>query len=131
VLVSYGFRSDLARIIDRFKNAVDISTPEGFKRFMSSGGIGVAHPKSMGHGVDGLQNICYHLVRFSQSWNMGEQMQMAERIGPMRQLAAGFNRVVQIYDLIATNTLDEDMRDRQISKRNVQDALLLAMKRRG
>jgi SNF2 family DNA or RNA helicase len=94
-------------------------------------GIGLAHAKSMGHGIDGLQNVCNILVRFGHDWNLGERMQMLERIGPMRQLQAGLDRPVWVYDIMAENTLDEDVIESHTAKRNVQDALLLAMKRRG
>jgi SNF2 family DNA or RNA helicase len=92
--------------------------------------MGLAHPKSMGHGIDGLQNVTNILVRYGRGWNLGEEMQMLERIGPMRQLQAGLDRCVFVHDIVAADTIEEDAVDALVAKRNVQDALLLAMKRR-
>jgi SNF2-related domain len=131
VLLAYSFKSDLARIKTAFPRAVELSTPDGMKAFRAGDSpIGLAHPKSMGHGIDGLQNVTNILVRFGHGWNLGERMQMLERIGPMRQLQAGLDRPVFVYDIVADDTLDEDVIESHAAKRSVQDALLTAMKRR-
>lgn len=57
-------------------------------------------------------------------------MQMLERIGPMRQLQAGLDRPVFVYDIIAEDTLDETVIESHAAKQTVQNALLSAMKRR-
>ena len=131
VLVAYAFKSDLARIKSAFPNAVDLAASRGMQAFRSGqSGIGLAHPQSMGHGIDGLQTICNILVRYGHDWNLGSRMQMLERIGPMRQLQAGLDRPVWVYDIVAEATLDEDVIESHTAKRSVQDQLLLAMKRR-
>ena len=131
LLVAYQFKSDLARLLKAFPSAVELKSAKGMAKFKSGDApIGLAHPGSMGHGIDGLQNVTNILVRFGHNWNLGERMQMLERIGPMRQFQAGFKRPVWIYDIIAADTIDEDIIDAHRSKRSVQDALLNAMKRR-
>jgi hypothetical protein len=131
VLVAYSFKSDLARIKKAFPKAVELSTDDGMRSFRSgNAGMGLAHPKSMGHGIDGLQTVCNTLVRFGHDWNLGERMQMLERVGPMRQLQSGFDRPVFVYDIVATDTIDELMLEAHANKRSVQDALLEACKRR-
>lgn len=131
LLVSYQFKSDKARILKAFHGAVDLATADGMAKFRGGhAALGVAHPKSLGHGIDGLQNVTNILVRFGHDWNLGERMQMLERIGPMRQLQAGLDRSVYIYDIVATDTIDEDVIAAHAGKRSVQDALLAAMKRR-
>ena len=131
LLVAYSFKSDCARIKRAFPKAVELSNDDGMRAFRSGNApIGLAHPKSMGHGIDGLQSVCNILVRFGHDWNLGERMQMLERIGSMRQLQAGFDRPVWVYDIVSENTLDEDVLAAHISKRSVQDQLLEAMKRR-
>jgi len=130
LLVAYQFRSDAARILKAFPNAVDISTPGGLKQFMTGRvPMGIAHPKSMGHGIDGLQKVTNILVRFGHDWNLGDYLQMRERIGPMRQRQAGLERPVYEYDIVADGTLDDTVIDARRSKIRVQDALLEAMKR--
>jgi hypothetical protein len=131
LLVSYAFKSDVARIKAAFPGAVEINSAEGMHAFRSGNApMGLAHPKSMGHGIDGLQNVTNILVRYGRGWNLGEEMQMLERIGPMRQLQAGLDRCVFVHDIVAADTIEEDAVDALVAKRNVQDALLLAMKRR-
>ncbi len=132
ILVSYSFVSDRERILKAFKSSVDISTPEGLKRFKNGHAqLGVAHPKSMGHGIDGLQNNCNILVYFGHDWNLEERMQILERIGPVRQKQAGLDRPVWVYSIVATDTIDEEVMERHASKRDVQDLLMEAMVKRG
>ena len=131
LLVQYSYKSDKARILARFRGAVDISTPKGLAAFKSGGAVmGVAHPGSMGHGIDGLQYVTNQLIRFGHVWKLSETMQFLERIGPMRQFNAGLHREVAIHNLIAEDTLDQDVLDAHDNHRSVQDALLAAMKRR-
>lgn len=132
ILVAYQFVSDRERIAKHFGNKVAfLDKKAGFERFMKGDAeIGVAHPKSMGHGIDGLQDVTNILVRFGHDWNLEERQQMLERIGPVRQLQSGHKRPVFVYDIIAEKTLDQDVIDRHVSKRSVQDQLLYAMRRR-
>ena len=131
VLLAYQFKSDVVRLKAAFPGAVELSDAIGMKAFRAGNAeIGLAHPKSLGHGIDGLQNVTNILIRYGHNWNLGERMQMLERIGPMRQLQAGLDRPVFVYDIIAENTIDEDVIAAHIAKRTVQDSLLLAMKRR-
>ncbi len=131
MIVAYEFRSDLERILGTFKDAVDISTQAGMRKFKSGEAqMGVAHPASMGHGIDGLQENSNILVKFGHSWNLELSAQMLERIGPVRQKQSGFDRPVYVYNIIAEDTLDAVVIARQHTKRSVQDSLLLAMKER-
>jgi hypothetical protein len=131
LLVQYAFKSDKARILKTFKSAVDISTPRGLAAFKSGDArMGVAHPGSMGHGIDGLQHVTNQLVRFGHVWKLSETMQFLERIGPMRQFNAGYKRAVYVHNLITEDTLDQDVLDAHENHRSVQDALLSAMKAR-
>lgn len=131
VLVAYAFVSDMDRICAKFgKRCAVISTAEGMHAFKSGNAqIGLAHPASMGHGVDGLQNYTNVLIRFGRDWNLENQLQMLERIGPVRQFQAGLDRPVLVYDIVAEDTIDEDVIARHESKREVQDILMAAMRR--
>jgi hypothetical protein len=130
VLLAYQFKSDLARLKKSFPHAVELSSANGMKAFRAGDAeIGLAHPRSMGHGIDGLQEVSNILIRFGHDWNLGERMQMLERIGPMRQLQAGLDRPVFVYNIICEGTLDEVVIEAHAAKRGVQDALLNAMKR--
>jgi hypothetical protein len=130
VLAAYSFKSDLARLRRAFPKSVALAEPKGMAAFKAGDSpLGLAHPASMGHGINGLERVTNILARFGHSWNLGETMQMLERIGPMRQLQSGFERLVFAYDIIAKDTLDEVVIARRVHKRSVQDALLAAMKR--
>lgn len=131
MLVSYEFKSDRARILAAFgKKAVDISTDAGMEQFMKGKtAIGLAHPKSMGHGVEGLQNVTNIITFFGQGWDLELFDQIIARIGPMRQLQGGHDRVVFVNHIIARDTVDELVMARRETKREVQDILLEAMKK--
>lgn len=132
LLVAYSFRSDIARIKKAFPKAVELSTTEGMAAFRGGHApMALAHEKSMGHGIDGLQHVTNTLVRFGHRWPHGERVQMLERIGPMRQFQAGYERPVMVYDIVAKGTLDEDVIESHTTKCSVQQALLGAMKRHG
>jgi len=129
ILVAYDFISDKARILSRYKSAVDIATPEGMRAFRDGAAqLGVAHPKSMGHGIDGLQDVTNILVYFGHNWDLELRQQILERIGPMRQKQSGHNRPVWVYPIIAQGTIDEVVIERHRTKRSVQDLLLEAMR---
>lgn len=131
IMVSYAFKSDLARILGRFKGAVDISTRTGFDAFMAGKStLGVAHPASMGHGIDGLQEVCHRLVYFGHDWNLESRQQILERIGPVRQMQSGFKRPVWVTSIVTDDTLDDSVLERHESKREVQDLLMEVMSRR-
>lgn len=129
VLCAYHFVSDRERILKAFPRAVDLATREGMAKFRAGAApLGIAHPQSLGHGVDGLQNVTNVIAFFSHWWALEFHDQMVERIGPVRQMQAGHNRPVFIHYIIAKGTVDELVINRHESKRTVQDILLEAMK---
>jgi hypothetical protein len=131
ILLAYSFKSDLPRIKAAFPSAVELRTIEGMRAFRAGySPIGLAHPASMGHGIDGLQYVTNILVNFGHVWSLGQTMQFLERIGPMRQLGAGFDRPVWVYNLIAEDTLDEVVLEAHDRDWTAQDALLNALNRR-
>lgn len=83
------------------------------------------HPASGGHGVD-LQYGGRAMTHFTHTWDLEARMQVEERIGPVRQMQAGFDRNVLQYDLVARNTMDIEVLARQAGKLSVQDALMAA-----
>lgn len=131
VLVAYQFKSDLARILKRFKKARHLTdNPQIIKDF-NDGKIPilVAHPKSAGHGIS-LQHGSNIMVFFSTGWALEDDLQFQERIGPTRQAQSGYNRSVFLHRLVAFGTLEEDVVERLKTKTSVQDTLLRALKRK-
>ena len=132
VLVAYNFKSDLARLKKAFPKGRQLDSDPQTIRDWNAGKIPVlfAHPASAGHGLN-LQDGGNILVFFGHDWNLENRLQIIERIGPTRQMQAGHDRAMFIYNIIAKDTVDEMVLERVESKREVQDILLDAMKRRG
>ena len=131
VLVAYHFKSDLARLQAAFpKGRVLDANPQTLREW-NEGHIPIlfAHPASAGHGLN-LQDGGNTLVFFAHNWNLEERLQIIERIGPTRQKQAGHNRPVFIHNIIARDTVDEMVMERVETKREIQDILLAAMKRK-
>jgi len=131
VLVAYHFKSDLARLLKAFPQGRQLDKNPQTIRDWNKGKIPVlfAHPASAGHGLN-LQDGGNIIVFFGLNWNLEEHLQIIERIGPTRQMQAGYDRPVFIYRIIANDTIDELVLERLETKREVQDILMAAMKRR-
>jgi SNF2 family DNA or RNA helicase len=131
ILVAYHFKSDLARIRRAFPKARVLDANPQTIADWNAGKIPLllAHPASAGHGLN-LQDGGNVLVFFGHWWNLEERQQIVERIGPTRQMQAGHDRPVFIHNIIARDTVDELVIARINTKREVQDILLDAMKRR-
>lgn len=131
LMVCYEFKSDLARLIKKFPKGRVLKSQKDEDDF-KTGKVPMLflHPRSGGHGIDGFQYACNNIVFFGHNWALGQRMQVIERIGPVRQMQAGLERPVFIHNIIARNTVDEDVLDRHATKRSVQDILLEACKRR-
>ena len=131
VLVAYHFKHDLARLVAAFPRGRVLDSNPQTLRDWNAGKIPVlfAHPASAGHGLslqDGGNIICF----FSVNWNLEEHAQIIERIGPVRQAQSGYDRPVFIHYILAGDTVDFDVLERQESKASVQEILMKAMQRR-
>lgn len=129
VLVAYHFKSDLARLQQRFSHGRVLDKDPKTIDAWNAGKIPLlfAHPASAGHGLN-MQDGGNILAFFSNWWNLEEYQQIIERIGPTRQAQAGHDRAVYVYHLYAENTVEELVLQRRITKRTVQDLLLGALK---
>lgn len=131
VLVAYHFKPDLIRLLKRFPKGRWLDSNPQTEKDWNEGKIPVlfAHPASAGHGLN-LQYGGNIIAFFGHWWNLEERQQIIERIGPVRQAQAGFDRPVFIYDIVAEDTVDELVMARNSSKATVQEILLEAMKNR-
>ena len=131
VLVAYQFKSDLARILKRFKQAKHLSQDPKIIDDWNAGKIPilVCHPASAGHGLS-LQHGSNIMVFFSTGWALETDLQVQERLGPARQAQSGYKRPVFVHRIVARDTLEEDVVARIKTKASVQDALMQALKRR-
>ena len=94
----------------------------------AAGEVFVSH-NSAGHGLN-LADGGNILAFFGLNWSLEEHMQIIERIGPMRQKQAGYDRPVLVHFIVARDTVDATVLERLRSKRSIQDVLLEAMKRK-
>ena len=131
VLVAYHFKSDLARLMKAFPQGKQLDKNPQTIRDWNDGKVPLlfAHPASAGHGLN-LQDGGNIIVFFGLNWNLEEHLQIIERIGPTRQLQAGYDRPVFIYRIIAKDTIDELVLERLETKKEVQEILMTAMKKR-
>jgi SNF2 family DNA or RNA helicase len=131
LLVAYHFKSDLERLKKRFPKGRHLDQKSQTIKDWNDGKIPLlfTHPASAGHGLN-LQHGGSRLVYFNSSWNFEEHSQILERIGPVRQAQSGYKRNVFVYQIIAKNTVDEDVQDALSTKRSVQDVLMDGLKRR-
>lgn len=130
LLVTYWWRHDRERLLKRFKHARLLSDAKDEDDW-NAGKIPLllAHPQSAGHGLN-LQDGGHHLVFFSDFWNHEYKRQIIERIGPARQLQAGYDRPVYVYEILTRGTLDESVAECHVTKASVQQVLMDAMKKR-
>ncbi|MDD9338550.1 MAG: DEAD/DEAH box helicase [Providencia heimbachae] len=131
ILVAYHWKHDLERLLKAFPKGKNLDADPQTLRDWNAGKIPIlfAHPARAGHGLN-LQDGGNILVFFSHWWDLEQYQQIIERIGPTRQIQAGYNRPVFIHHLIAAGTMDEVVMERRNSKREIQDLLLEAMKRK-
>jgi SNF2 family DNA or RNA helicase len=112
ILLGYQFRHDWERIKKKYPDAETLSgTTAGqtqrildrFKRREFR--LLCGHPKSMGHGIDGLQEACNTLVSFGLGWDADSDTQLTARIA--RQ---GQTKPVIHHRLLAKDTVDDLVR---------------------
>lgn len=130
VLVAYYFRHDLQKLKKAFPQARVLDDKQSTVDDWNKGKIPImlAHPASAGHGLN-LQWGGNILAFFGLDWNLELFLQIIERIGPLRQKQAGFDRSVFVHLIMARNTMDLAAYDRLVGKKSVQDALLDYMDR--
>ena len=129
LLVVYEFKSDKARIMREWPDALDLSRADHLARAKAGEGkVWLGHPGSIGEGVDGLQEHCHRVIFFGQTWRLDLHDQVIERVGAMRQLQSGKDRAVFVDYIVTENTVDEVVMVRRDGKRSVQDHLLDYMK---
>lgn len=128
ILVSYKWVPDLVKLRAAFPQGIELRDHDDSTDRWNRGEVPVmfVHPQSAGHGLN-LQFGGNILVFYSYDWNLEHHDQVIERIGPMRQKQAGFDRPVFLHYIVARDTLDTAVIARLVEKASVQDALKQAM----
>ena len=112
ILCAYQFRSDVARIMERFKHLNPINLTECKSQATLDNAMArwkkgdcplmVGHAASVGHGVDGLQDAGNIIVWFGLTWSLDLYVQLNGRI--RRQ---GQGKPVMCHRIMVTKTLDQ------------------------
>ena len=131
VLVAYHFKTDLIRLKKRFPQGKELDKNRQTITDWNAGKIPIlfAHPASAGHGLN-LQDGGNLVVMFGHWWDLEQYQQIIERIGPTRQMQAGYDRPVYIYNIRAVDTIDSTVIQSRTDKRKIQDLLLETVRHR-
>lgn len=82
------------------------------------------HPASMGHGIDGLQRRCHHIILFGLTWDLELYDQVIARIWRQGQSSEH----VMLYRILASKTMDEKVAKVLEGKDRTQRALSMALR---
>lgn len=134
ILVRYTHVPDRERILKTFPRAKFLDDNPKTEDEWNAGRIPmlVTHAASAGHGLN-LQHGGRVLCDYSTGFNLEEDEQIIERLGPTRQAQSGYDRAVYRYRLVAEDTVEEhSVLPRIKFKMGVQDSLKNAYRvRRG
>lgn len=124
ILVAYQFKSDLARLKEKFPSAVALGKDQSVIDQWNAGGIKMllAHPASAGHGLN-LQDGGRIIVWFGLPWSLELYDQFNGRLH--RQ---GQTKPVLVYHLLAKNTVDQAVHSNLKKKGATQASLLEAVR---
>ena len=125
ILVSYWFRHDKNRIMERFPEAREIRTDQDIADW-NSGKIQMAliSPASAGHGLN-IQEGGHILIWMSEIWSLELVQQLTARL--WRQ---GQKHTVTVHHVICKNTVDEDVLKAVSQKDMTQSRLIDAVRAR-
>jgi len=133
VLCSYAYRSDAARIMEKFKDLRPINLTEckseaslvnAMHRWKTGDcALMIGHPASMGHGIDGLQKNGHIVVWYGLNWSLDLYDQMNARV--RRQ---GQGVPVICHRIMCKDTLDQAQSLALGEKATTQEGLRKAVK---
>ena len=126
VLVAYNYKHDLARIKNKFNDAVILDKTETVQKNWNEGKIKLllAHPKSAAHGLN-LQRGGSLIVWFGLTWSLEDYLQFNARLH--RQ---GQKNVVRILHLVVKDSIEDKILDAVNNKAKTQDDLKNYLKRK-
>jgi SNF2 family DNA or RNA helicase len=133
ILCAYAYRSDAARIMEKFKhldpiNLTECKSEASLTNAMHRWKTGdcqlmIGHPASMGHGVDGLQHNGHILVWYGLNWSLDLYEQFNARV--RRQ---GQGVPVICHRIMCQGTLDQAQALALDDKATTQQGLRNAIK---
>lgn len=136
ILCSYGFKSDAARIMEKFKkikpiNLSDCKNAKTLERTVNRWKKGdlplmIGHPASIGHGLDGLQDSCHQVVWFGLNWSLDLYSQLNARV-----LRQGQTKTVIVHRILTLDTFDIIQKKALDDKATTENELRIAIKNYG
>lgn len=135
LFVAYEFHHELERMLKRFgKDTPNISRGTSDKRALelekqwNAGELNIliAHPQSVGHGLNLQESSANHILWYSNTWDFELYDQFNRRL---RRQGSKAKRVF-VYHLIARDTVDESVYYDKFRKDRQQRSLLQAFKLR-
>lgn len=128
VLVVYQFKHEVARIKERFPDAVTLPTGKALKQCFDDWNAGkikmlVIHPASAGHGLN-LQFGGRRMIWTSPTWNLEHWLQTLARL-----LRHGATETIYVHRLLVKGTRDMQVRRRINRKDDNQKFILDEIKR--
>lgn len=132
VIVVYHYKAQLARLKARYPQARELPKGSAQKDVEAQWNRGeipmlLIHAMSAGHGLN-LQHGGCDMVILDPTWDLELYQQVIERIGPTRQMQAGYKRTVSVYRVFAEKTVDVQILSRLDEKASLQDAVMEAMR---
>jgi len=125
VLIFYNFQHDVNRIKNIYPDAREIKKAEDIKDWNNRKiKIALAHPASVGHGLN-LQYGGNIIVWFGLTWSLELYQQANARLH-----RPGQEEDVEIYHLVAKDTIDEKVMYVLSQKEVTQEALIEALRLR-
>lgn len=131
LVIAYWFQHDLKALQNKFPQAVLLESNSRQKKVVDDWNNGkipilLIHAQSAGHGLS-LQHGGRHLCVYTQDWNAEYYAQVIERLGPIRQAQSGYDRLVYVHRLIAKNTCEEVIAEKQKDKLTMDEAIRRAV----
>ncbi len=119
VIVCYWYEHDLARLLERFPQAMDVATSPGLDAALKGHvHLALLHPAAAGHGIDGLQLHFQNIVWFALPASFELYDQANKRL-----VRSGQRETVQIFRILAANGIaDKRLAQRLLSKESGQEA---------
>ena len=78
----------------------------------------------MGHGIDGLQDNCCHIIFYGITWNLEHYLQTIRRVWRQGNTSAH----VVVHRIVAENTLDENVVQTLYDKEASQEDFLQGLR---
>lgn len=126
LFVAYQFKSDVRRILAKFKNARVLDEKQETQDAWNRGEIEIllVHPKSAAHGLN-LQHGGNNVVWYGPTFSAEDYIQLNKRLH-----RSGQKKPVMVHHFVVKGTIDEDALASTNGKISTQESLLNALKKR-